>query len=64
MSLVNRIALLELYQLTLPERLTASWEDEILISKIVQRVSGEEQTILAYSISVVMLSKSGDGLFR
>ena len=62
MRLANRIALLELYQLTLAERLTTSWEDEVLISKIVRLVSGEEQPILACSISVIMLSKSGDGL--
>ncbi|HEB63213.1 MAG TPA: ATP-binding protein [Gammaproteobacteria bacterium] len=35
-SLAGRVALIELYPLTLPERLTSSWSDEIKPSKLIQ----------------------------
>jgi predicted AAA+ superfamily ATPase len=38
-SLAGRTALIELYPLTLPERLTTSWEDEIKPSRLVQFLS-------------------------
>ncbi len=45
-SLAGRAALLELYPLTLPERLTGSWDDTILPSKLIRLMQGEKRTIL------------------
>ena len=46
-SLAGRAALLELYPLTLPERLTDSWEDPVLPSRLIKLVSTEKRDILS-----------------
>ena len=43
-SLAGRTALIELYPLTLPERLTTSWKDEIKSSRLVQFLSNPNDT--------------------
>ena len=43
-SLAGRTALIELYPLTLPERLTTSWKDEIKTSRLVQLLSNPSDT--------------------
>lgn len=43
-SLAGRTALIELYPLTLPERLTSSWDDEIKLSRLIQLLSNPSDT--------------------
>lgn len=45
-SLAGRVALIELYPLTLPERLTESWDEAIRPSRLVRLLSGEPASIL------------------
>ena len=45
-SLAGRAALLELYPLTLPERLTESWEDPVRPSRLIKLLSGKNREIL------------------
>lgn len=45
-SLAGRAALLELYPLTIPERMTNSWDDAVRSSRLIQLMQGEKRTLL------------------
>jgi len=49
-SLAGRTALIELYPLTLPERLTISWDDEIKSSKLIQLLVNPSDTSCLHGI--------------